>query len=43
MDLGDPLATSDAFQITTLTPLPNVWVIANFKETQLTHIAVGQA
>jgi membrane fusion protein (multidrug efflux system) len=29
-------------QITTLTPLPNVWVIANFKETQLTHMAAGQ-
>lgn len=29
-------------QVTTLTPLPNVWVIANFKETQLTHMAVGQ-
>src|SRR5580658_5472446 len=29
-------------QITTITPLPNVWVIANFKETQLTHMAVGQ-
>jgi membrane fusion protein (multidrug efflux system) len=29
-------------QITTLIPLPNVWVIANFKETQLTHMAVGQ-
>jgi membrane fusion protein (multidrug efflux system) len=29
-------------QITTLTPLPNVWVIANYKETQLTHMAVGQ-
>jgi membrane fusion protein (multidrug efflux system) len=29
-------------QITTLTPLPNVWVVANFKETQLTHMAVGQ-
>ena len=28
-------------QIITLTPLPNVWVIANFKETQLTHMAVG--
>jgi len=26
----------------TLTPLPNVWVIANYKETQLTHMAVGQ-
>jgi len=29
-------------QITTLTPLPDVWVIANYKETQLTHMAVGQ-
>jgi membrane fusion protein (multidrug efflux system) len=29
-------------QITTLTPLPSVWVVANYKETQLTHMAVGQ-
>jgi membrane fusion protein, multidrug efflux system len=29
-------------QITTLVPLPNLWVIANYKETQLTHMAVGQ-
>jgi membrane fusion protein, multidrug efflux system len=29
-------------QITTLTPVPHVWVIANYKETQLTHMAVGQ-
>ncbi|HEY2686100.1 MAG TPA: HlyD family secretion protein [Steroidobacteraceae bacterium] len=29
-------------QITTLAPLPNVWVIANYKETQLTHMAIGQ-
>jgi membrane fusion protein (multidrug efflux system) len=28
--------------VTSLTPLPNVWVIANFKETQLTHMAVGE-
>jgi membrane fusion protein, multidrug efflux system len=28
-------------QITTLTPLPHVWVIANFKETQLTHMIIG--
>ena len=28
-------------QITSLTPLPHVWVIANYKETQLTHMAVG--
>lgn len=29
-------------QITVLAPLPNIWVIANYKETQLTHMAVGQ-
>jgi membrane fusion protein, multidrug efflux system len=29
-------------QITTLTPVPQIWVIANYKETQLTHMAVGQ-
>ena len=29
-------------QITTLIPLPKVWVIANYRETQLTHMAVGQ-
>jgi len=28
-------------QVTTLTPLPRVWVIANYKETQLTHMQVG--
>jgi membrane fusion protein (multidrug efflux system) len=28
-------------QITSLMPLPHVWVIANYKETQLTHMAVG--
>jgi membrane fusion protein, multidrug efflux system len=28
-------------QITTLTPLPRVWVIANYKETQLAHMEVG--
>ena len=29
-------------QVTSLTPLPRVWVTANFKETQLTHMAPGQ-
>jgi membrane fusion protein (multidrug efflux system) len=29
-------------QIITLVPLPNVWVLANYKETQLTRIRVGQ-
>jgi membrane fusion protein, multidrug efflux system len=28
-------------QITSLTPLPRIWVIANYKETQLTHMNVG--
>jgi membrane fusion protein (multidrug efflux system) len=28
-------------QVTTLTPLPRIWVIANYKETQLTHMNVG--
>ena len=29
-------------QITTFVPLPKVWVIANYKETQLTHLEIGQ-
>ena len=29
-------------QVTSLSPLPNVWVIANYKETQLTHMVAGQ-
>jgi len=29
--------------VATLTPLPKVWVIANYRETQLTHVTVGQA
>ena len=30
-------------QLITVVPLPNVWVIANFKETQMTNVRVGQA
>jgi membrane fusion protein (multidrug efflux system) len=30
-------------QVTTLAALPHVWVIANYKETQLTHVVIGQA
>jgi membrane fusion protein (multidrug efflux system) len=30
-------------QVTTLTPLPRVWVIANYKETQLARIRPGQS
>jgi membrane fusion protein, multidrug efflux system len=29
-------------QVITLVPLPNVWVVANYKETQMTRIRVGQ-
>jgi membrane fusion protein (multidrug efflux system) len=29
-------------QVTTLTPLPRLWVIANYRETQLTRVAIGQ-
>jgi len=29
-------------QVATVTPLPHVWVLANYRETQLTHMAVGQ-
>ena len=29
-------------QVTTLSPVPHVWIIANYKETQITHMAVGQ-
>ncbi len=29
-------------QVVTLTPLPHVWVVANYRETQLTHMAAGQ-
>jgi membrane fusion protein (multidrug efflux system) len=30
-------------QIAVVMPLPNIWVIANYKETQMTNIRVGQA
>jgi membrane fusion protein (multidrug efflux system) len=29
-------------QVMSVTPLDNVWVIANYKETQLTRVAIGQ-
>ncbi len=29
-------------QVMTLVPLPKVWVVANYKETQLTHLQLGQ-
>src|SRR5262245_31795285 len=30
-------------QVISLVPLPNVWVIANYKETQMTRVRVGQS
>jgi membrane fusion protein (multidrug efflux system) len=30
-------------QVTTLAALPRIWVLANYKETQLTHVEVGQS
>ena len=30
-------------QVVTIVPLPNVWVIANYKETQMTRVRVGQS
>jgi membrane fusion protein, multidrug efflux system len=29
-------------QIISVVPLDNVWVVGNYKETQLTHVAIGQ-
>jgi len=29
-------------QVISLVPLPNVWIIANYKETQMTNIRIGQ-
>ncbi len=29
-------------QVLSVVPLGNVWVVANYKETQLTHVAIGQ-
>jgi len=33
---------SPGSQVTTLAALPLIWVVANYKETQLTHIAIGE-
>jgi membrane fusion protein, multidrug efflux system len=30
-------------QIVTVMPLPNIWVISNYKETQMTHMRLGQS
>jgi membrane fusion protein (multidrug efflux system) len=28
-------------QVIAAIPLPNIWIIANFKETQMTHVRIG--
>jgi membrane fusion protein (multidrug efflux system) len=30
-------------QVIAVIPLPNIWVIANYKETQMTHVRIGDA
>lgn len=30
-------------QVISIVPLPNIWVLANYKETQMTRVRVGQA
>jgi membrane fusion protein, multidrug efflux system len=30
-------------QVISLVPLPHVWVIANYRETQMTHVRIGQS
>jgi membrane fusion protein, multidrug efflux system len=32
----------DGTQVISVVPLHNVWVVANYKETQLTHVKIGQ-
>jgi membrane fusion protein (multidrug efflux system) len=32
----------DGTQVISVVPLQNVWVVANYKETQLTHVKIGQ-
>ena len=39
---GRRAAGSVGTQVLSVAPLPNVWVIANYKETQMTNIRVGQ-
>ena len=32
----------DGRQVISVVPLGSVWVVANYKETQLTHVQIGQ-
>jgi membrane fusion protein, multidrug efflux system len=34
---------STGTEVISLVPLPHVWVVANYKETQMTHVRLGQA
>jgi len=34
---------STGTQVISIVPLPHIWVIANYKETQMTHVRLGQS
>jgi membrane fusion protein (multidrug efflux system) len=41
-DVRDGQYVHAGSQVIAVVPLDNVWVLANYKETQLTHVAIGQ-
>jgi membrane fusion protein (multidrug efflux system) len=41
-DVRDGQYVHAGSQVISVVPLDNVWVIGNYKETQLTHVAIGQ-
>ncbi|HJY51551.1 MAG TPA: HlyD family secretion protein [Stellaceae bacterium] len=41
-DVRDGQYVHAGSQVISVVPLDNVWVLANYKETQLTHVAIGQ-
>src|SRR6267378_620504 len=41
-DVRDEQYVHAGSQVISVVPLDNVWVLANYKETQLTHVAIGQ-
>ena len=41
-DVRDGQYVHAGSQVISIVPLDNVWVLGNYKETQLTHVAIGQ-
>jgi len=41
-DVRDGQYVHAGSQVISVVPLDNVWVVGNYKETQLTHVAIGQ-